>query len=73
MMFEWKSGQLEHLKQGIRKEGIVKTMFSQKLFFDYSGIDFLCFPEALEVVFLTFAAMETGLQIKCFSRSPWGS
>ena len=54
-------------------EGTAKAMLSQTLFFDDSRVDFLCFLEAFEVVFLVFAALETGLEIECFSRSLWGS
>ena len=60
------------LKKGFREEGIAKTMFSQKSFFDDSRVDIWCFLEALGVVFLFFAALETGLKIECFSRLPWG-
>ena len=64
---------MELLEQGFRVEGIAKTMFSQKSFFGDSKVDFLCFLEALGTGFLTFSALETGLEIECFLRSPWGS
>ena len=54
-------------------EGIAKTMFSQKSFIGNSRVDFWCFLEALGAGFLSFSALETGLQIECFSRPPWGS
>ena len=54
-------------------EGIAKTMFSQKTFIGDSRADFWCFLEALGAGFLSFSALETGLKIECFSRSPWGS
>ena len=72
-IFGWKYWQLELLEQGFRVEGIAKTMFSQKSFFGDSEVDFLCFLEALGTGFLTFSALETGLKILCFLRSPWGS
>ena len=53
-------------------EGIAKTMFSQKSFIGDSRVDFLCFLEALGAGFLSFSALETGLKIRCFSRSLWG-
>ena len=61
------------LKQGFRQEGIAKTMFSQKSFTDDLRVDSVCFWEALGAGFLSFCAMETGLKLQCFSRSPWGS
>ena len=64
---------MELLKQGFRMEGIAKTMFSQKSFIGDSRVDFLCFLEALGAGFLRFSALETGLKIRCFSRSLWGS
>ena len=54
-------------------EGIAKTMFPQKTFIGDSRVDFRCFLEALGAAFLSFSALETGLKIECFSRSPWGS
>ena len=54
-------------------EGVAKTMFSQKTFIGDSRAEFLCFLEALGAGFLSFSALETGLKIECFSRSPWGS
>ena len=54
-------------------EGIAKTMFPQKTFIGDSRVDFWCFLEALRAGFLSFSALETGLKIECFSRSPWGS
>ena len=54
-------------------EGIAKTMFPQKTFISDSRVDFWCFLEALGAGFLSFSALETGLKIECFSRSPWGS
>ena len=38
-----------------------------------STVDFVCFLEALGAGFLIFSALETGLKIEWFSRSPWGS
>ena len=64
---------MELLKQGFRMEGIAKTMFPQKTFIGDSRVDFWCFLEALGAGFLSFSALETGLKIECFSRSPWGS
>ena len=64
---------MELLKQGFRYEGIAKTMFPQKTFIGDSRVDFRCFLEALGAGFLSFSALETGLKIECFSRSPWGS
>ena len=60
-------------KQGFRKESIAKTMFSQKSLSDGSRPIFLCFLEALGMVFLIFSVLETGMKIECFSRSFWGS
>ena len=54
-------------------ECIAKTMFSQKRCFGVSRVDFLCFWEGLGVRFLIFSALETGLKIECFVRSPRGS
>ena len=54
-------------------EGIAETMFPQKTFIGDSRVDFRCFLEALGAAFLSFSALETGLKIECFSRSPWGS
>ena len=54
-------------------EGIAKIMFPQKPFIGDSMVDFWCFLEALGKGFLSFSALETGLKIECFSRSPWGS
>ena len=48
-------------------------MFSQQSFIGGSRVDFLCFLEALGARFLSFSALETGLKIRCFSRSPWAS
>ena len=42
---------MEFLKQGSRKESIAKTMFPQKQFVDDSGVEFVCFSEALGLVF----------------------
>ena len=64
---------MELLKQGFRIEGIGKTMFSQKMFIGDSRVDFWCFLEALGAGFLSFSALQAGLKIECFSRSPWGS
>ena len=50
-----------------------KLCFRKHVFFGDSKVDFLCFLEALGTGFLTFSALETGLEIECFSRSPWGS
>ena len=61
-----KSCQLELQNHGFRNEGIVKTMFSQKLFGDDSGLEFECFSDALGTVFMTSHALETGLKIECF-------
>ena len=54
-------------------EGIAKTMFSQKSFIGDSRVDFWCFLEALGAGFLSFSALETGLKIERFPRSPWVS
>ena len=54
-------------------EGIAKTMFPQKALIGASRVDFWCFLEALGEGFVSFSALETGLNIECFSRSPWGS
>ena len=54
-------------------ERIAKTMFSQKTFICYSRVEFGCFLESLGAGFPSFSALETGLKIECFSRSPWGS
>ena len=51
---------MELLKQGFRKEGIAKTMFSEKTFIGDSRVDLLCFLEALGAGFLIFSALETG-------------
>ena len=72
-IFGWNYWQLELLEQGFRVECIAKTMFSQKSFFGDSKVDLLCFLEALRTGFLSFSALETGLKILCFLRSPWGS
>ena len=72
-VFLWNYWQLKLLEQGFRVEGLAKTMFSQKSFFGDSKVDFLCFLEALGTGFLTFSALEAGLKIECFLRSPWGS
>ena len=72
-IFEWNYLELELLKQGFRKEGIAKTMFSQKSFLSDSRVRFWCFLEAMGAGFLIFSALETGLEIECFSRSHWGS
>ena len=58
--------------KGFRMEGIAKNMFSQKSFFGNSKVDLWCFLEAL-AGFLNFSALETGLKMECFLRSPWGS
>ena len=60
-------------QKDFRKESNAKTMFLQKSFFGESRVEFLCFLEALGVFFLTFAALETGLEIEYFLRTPWGS
>ena len=54
-------------------EGIAKIMFLQKTFICDSRVDFSCFLEALGAGCPSFSALETGLKIECFSRSPWGS
>ena len=54
-------------------EGIAKTRFPPKTFIGDSRVDFWCFLEAMGAGFLSFSALETGLKIECFSRSPWGS
>ena len=72
-IFGWNYWQLELLERGFRVEGIAKTMFSQKSFFGDSRVVFLCFSEALGVVFLTFSALETGSKIECFSSHSGGS
>ena len=61
------------LKTGFRKDGTAKTMSSQESFFGDCRVDFVGFLEALGLLFLTFAALETGLKIECLSRSSWGS
>ena len=61
---------MELLKQGFRMKGIAKTVFSQKPFIGDSRVDFLCFLEALGAGLLSFSALETGLKIECFSRTP---
>ena len=48
---------------------ITKTMFSQNMYFGDSRVDFECCLEASEVVFLIFAALETGLKVEFFLRS----
>ena len=72
-IFGWNYWQLELLEQGFRVEGIAKTMFSHKSFIGDSRVDLLCILEALGAGFLSFSALETGLKIRCFSRSSWGS
>ena len=54
-----------------RVEGIAKTMFSQNSFIGDSEVGFVCLLEALGTGFLTFSALETSLEIQCFSRSLW--
>ena len=54
-------------------EGIAKTVFPQKTFIGDSRVDFSCFLKALGAGCPSFSALETGLKIECFSRSPWGS
>ena len=43
-------------------EGIAKTMFSQKLCFGVSRVDFLCFLEGLGVLFLIFFCLGNRLE-----------
>ena len=45
----------------------------EKLFIGGSRVDFYCFWEVLGAGFLSFSALDTGLEIEFFSRSPWGS
>ena len=54
-------------------KAIAKTIFPQKKFIGDSRVDFWYFLEALGERFLSFSALETGLEIQCFSRSLWGS
>ena len=61
------------LKTRFRQEGIAKTMFSQKSFLGDSRVSFWCFLEPMGAGFLLFSALETGLEIECFSGSHWGS
>ena len=44
-----------------------KSSFRRSRNSDDSGVVFLCFSEALGTVFLTFAALETGMKIDGFS------
>ena len=50
-----------------------KNMFSQKMFIGDSRVEVLCFFEAQGAGILSFSALETGLKMECFLRSPWGS
>jgi len=51
----------------LMKEVLQKPSFRRSRNSDDFGVVFLCFSEALGAVFLTFAALETGLEIDDFS------
>ena len=48
-------------------ESVVKTNFSQNLFFNDLGIDFWCFVGGLGNSFADFLTLETGLKFDGFS------
>ena len=77
-IFESESGQLGFLRLAFWcKSGCKKHFFDRTRNSDDFRVEFWCFSEALGAVFLTFAALETGLKIDglsggCPNRSPAG-
>ena len=71
-IFDSKSGRLGVSKLGFSIESFAKTTFRGNRFFMGCGVGFCRFGEALGAAFLIFSALEAGLKIECFSRSPCG-